>query len=78
MTVQYLLMLIDRPVQICLDHPEIAKLLLLLPAESPHIDILLLQRTRTALHHLPVVLELLLRITDRIQIPYQDLLIILH
>ena len=44
----------------------------------PDIDIFLLQFLCTALHHLPVILELLLGILDRIQILQKDRLIIPH
>ncbi len=78
MTVQYLLVFIDRPVQITLYHPEMIQILLFLLCEPPDVNILLFQRLRPALHHLPIVPELLLRIADGIQILHQNLLIILH
>ena len=78
MAIQNPLMLVNSPIEIMFDFPEMIQFLLLFPAQPFHINILFLQLFGPALHQLLVILELLLRVTDRLQILQQNFLVILY
>ena len=76
MQVQYLLVLVDRPVQISLDDAEVLELLLLPGIQLLHVDILLFQLGRPEPDHLAVACKLLLRVADRLHIFMHECLVV--
>ena len=71
-------MLINRPVQIRFNNPEMVQIFLIFSAQFLHIDILFFQLMDAFFHHFPVILKLLFRVADGIQILHQDFLVILY